>query len=148
MDNKTEELQHHGILGQKWGKRNGPPYPLDSGDHSASEKKAGWRKSLSDAVSNHAKKKERQDKADELYDKMLDKIAEKADKRRQKEMGRVIVQSILMGPFGSAMYDQAVAAGRDKGKAFRSALLWGPFGNSAYINKQVNKMVDEKMGGK
>lgn len=22
-------LAHHGILGQKWGKKNGPPYPLD-----------------------------------------------------------------------------------------------------------------------
>lgn len=22
-------LKHHGVLGQKWGKRNGPPYPLD-----------------------------------------------------------------------------------------------------------------------
>lgn len=40
-------LYHHGILGQHWGKKNGPPYPLDAGDHSASEKKAGWRKSLS-----------------------------------------------------------------------------------------------------
>ena len=39
-------LTHHGIRGQKWGKRNGPPYPLDDSDHSASEKKAGWRKSL------------------------------------------------------------------------------------------------------
>lgn len=26
MENK--ELTHHGILGQKWGKKNGPPYPL------------------------------------------------------------------------------------------------------------------------
>ena len=39
-------LAHHGIKGQKWGKRNGPPYPLDAQDHSAAEKKAGWRKSL------------------------------------------------------------------------------------------------------
>jgi hypothetical protein len=33
-------LEHHGILGQKWGKKNGPPYPLDASDHSDSEKKA------------------------------------------------------------------------------------------------------------
>lgn len=39
-------LSHHGILGQRWGKRNGPPYPLGASDHSAAEKKAGWRKSL------------------------------------------------------------------------------------------------------
>lgn len=40
------DIQHHGILGQKWGKRQGPPYPLDGSDHSAAEKKAGWKKSL------------------------------------------------------------------------------------------------------
>ena len=42
-------LAHHGILGMHWGKRFGPPYPLGSGDHSVSEKKAGWRKSLGGA---------------------------------------------------------------------------------------------------
>lgn len=44
--NNYNVIYHHGILGMKWGKRNGPPYPLSSGSHSASEKKAGWRKSL------------------------------------------------------------------------------------------------------
>lgn len=32
-------VSHSGILGMKWGKRNGPPYPLKPGDHSAEEKR-------------------------------------------------------------------------------------------------------------
>ena len=39
-------LEHHGINGQKWGVRNGPPYPLDYDDHSAAEKKANSRAEL------------------------------------------------------------------------------------------------------
>lgn len=39
-------LVHHGILGMRWGHQNGPPYPLKLGAHSASEKAAGWEKSL------------------------------------------------------------------------------------------------------
>ena len=30
MNNSYKELYHHGIKDQKWGKRNGPPYPLAS----------------------------------------------------------------------------------------------------------------------
>ena len=58
-----EYLKHHGILGQKWGKKNGPPYPLDASDHSSSEKKAGWRKSLDkDSSTEDNKKKGLSDK--------------------------------------------------------------------------------------
>lgn len=39
-------LMHHGIQGQKWGVKNGPPYPLDSNQKSSSEKKE--HKGLSD----------------------------------------------------------------------------------------------------
>lgn len=57
MEYKTNELYHHGIKGQKWGKRNGPPYPLKASDHSASEKKAGWKKSLNKSDSDNPEKK-------------------------------------------------------------------------------------------
>lgn len=39
-------LEHHGIEGQKWGHRNGPPYPLDYNDHSSSEKKKNPKSKL------------------------------------------------------------------------------------------------------
>ena len=37
------ELYHHGIRKQKWGVRNGPPYPLRGGDYSEPERKAVYR---------------------------------------------------------------------------------------------------------
>ncbi len=39
-------LIHHGIEGQKWGQRNGPPYPLSYEAHSSAEKKANSRAEL------------------------------------------------------------------------------------------------------
>lgn len=60
----NNELYHHGVLGQKWGVRNGPPYPLSSSSHSSSEKKAGWRKSLKSGTPSTKKKKKSAPKAD------------------------------------------------------------------------------------
>lgn len=44
-------LVHHGIKGQSWGERNGPPYPLNSEQHSQKEKRSG-----SSGWTNKAKK--------------------------------------------------------------------------------------------
>lgn len=32
-DDSSEELYHHGVEGQKWGVKHGPPYPLDRATH-------------------------------------------------------------------------------------------------------------------
>lgn len=70
---------HHGILGQKHGVKNGPPYPLDPEDHSAREKKAGWIKSLKTRHIERKKKKQRQ--------KALEKArVAKAEKAKQAEL--------------------------------------------------------------
>lgn len=44
---KKDELYHHGIEGQKWGIRNGPPYPLDQS--SVSSTSVATRKVISDS---------------------------------------------------------------------------------------------------
>lgn len=41
-----QDIQHHGILNQRWGVRNGPPYPLSGGQYTKSEKEAIKKKRL------------------------------------------------------------------------------------------------------
>jgi len=40
MENRNYYLAHHGIVGMKWGKRNGPPYPLNASTHNKVVKRA------------------------------------------------------------------------------------------------------------
>lgn len=78
-------LAHHGIAGQKWGHRNGPPYPLDEKDHSASEKKAGWKKSLDDATQITKKAVGSvKNKANSVKDKIKTDIDNKKKEKEQK----------------------------------------------------------------
>lgn len=83
-DFESNYLAHHGILGMKWGKRNGPPYPLGAEDHSQSEKKAGYKKSLGGGRNEelYATKKK-----SSLKNKIAErKQAKAADKEERKEL--------------------------------------------------------------
>ena len=70
-------VNHNGILGQKHGVRNGPPYPLEEGDHSSSEESAAKKAGISVGTSSgkgslddveSANKKETSDKKESSSD--------------------------------------------------------------------------------
>ena len=65
----SQELYHHGIEGQRWGKRNGPPYPLNSSARSFAERKAS-KKAAKKAAKQEKEKTARQ-RAKELPDDEL-----------------------------------------------------------------------------
>ena len=62
-------LAHHGIKGQKWGKRNGPPYPLSDAKHNKVVKRASKGSKKVSSNASGSKKKSIKDKWNSLSDK-------------------------------------------------------------------------------
>lgn len=54
-DTYGSTLSHHGIAGQRWYVKNGPPYPLGAKAHSSNEKKAGTKGWTSEAKREQSK---------------------------------------------------------------------------------------------
>lgn len=154
-------LSHHGILGQKWGKRNGPPYPLDAGDHSASEKKAGWKESLKTTKGNvdSPKIKDLKEEREVYVKKALAANSEyqKLDKEADEledEIARICSKYDLDGDdFGGGDYDtwseEEIRKASEKCEALQEKLepIWD---RQSAISKEYRKageqFVAEKYG--
>lgn len=102
-DIKLSELEHHGIDGQKWGKRNGPPYPLDSEDHSTAEKRAMDGNEKTRKINNLERS------AKEFYDMQSKSLSEikkiTADIDRDKSKAGGLSKDVV----SEIMYDSVVA---------------------------------------
>lgn len=81
-------LMHHGILGQRWGKKNGPPYPLDAEDHSQSEKKAGYKKSLDGGHNEDQYDRKRHEADVKKYHKGMDRINSEGTSDKDKAVSK------------------------------------------------------------
>ena len=102
-------VNHHGVLGQKHGVKNGPPYPLEEGDHSSSEESAAKKAGISVGTSSgkgsldnveSSNKKETSDKKE-----VSDKKESSSDTSQKKPTKEDIVNSGDIKLIQSSMKD-------------------------------------------
>lgn len=130
-----DELAHFGILGMKWGKRNGPPYPLADKDHSASEKKAEIRNEYRKAIRNKVRgTKKAKDAEEEAYKRIRQKYGKEGETYARR-YGRSEKASALIGA-GAGIANSALmladATGRKKMNPYIQAGLLATMGLSLY----------------
>ncbi len=95
----SDYLIHYGILGQKWGKRNGPPYPLDSDQKSAAEKRRSYNLSKKEVKKNsqYMTDKELRTAINRLnMQSELDKLSPSAIEKGRKEMRQIVSDVALV----------------------------------------------------
>ena len=146
-------LAHHGIKGQKWGVRKGPPYPLDAKDHTAAEKKAGWRSSLdSNSPDSVKKKKSRPPEADIKNTPVSPKPRNDTRSDFDREKAKKIAATIAIGAFTTAVLFN-VASNIDYAKyknllpdaektAIKAAGNFKSINSSYLISKPISELSD------
>ena len=83
MESQEKELRHHGILGMKWGKQNGPPYPLLKSKMSSAEKNAQKSSSQNSSSETSDDKTTKPKSVKDLSDEELDELIRRLDKEKR-----------------------------------------------------------------
>lgn len=90
LDEFIDSLEHHGVLGQVWGKKRGPPYPLSRADKQknrevAKKKKAAEKKKKEIEKTKKRIAKNEANKQKEIKKEEEAKAKREADLRAKKE---------------------------------------------------------------
>lgn len=138
VDITLNELYHHGIKGQSWGKRNGPPYPLDAEDHNVKERSQGTKGWTKEAKDEENKKKF------QLSDKQ----------KKYLKIGAGIVAGALIAYGGYKLYQnkdlllKEIKLGRKNVDFIRNSgkfdyLTIDSLGGSKFIDKNMVKSINK-----
>lgn len=130
----SKAISHHGVKGQKWGVRNGPPYPLKDGGSSRKigEKKPGVFKRAFTALDERRKKRKK--------DKMASSM-KKLYKNRKKFTPEEIEERIKMFDLEQKIVDRKNTE-LDRPRKFINIMLG--YGKSL---KEAYKLINPDSGG-
>ena len=123
----TNYISHHGILGMHWGRRNGPPYPLNSKISTGKRLKTTF-------VSGSSKT---QDKSSPYYQRKLPKKLRKELKFEMREGNMIIV--------GDAPGIDRQVQDYLKKKRYKNVEVYSPGKESRYLanKKWKNHLIDD-----
>lgn len=96
------ELCHHGVKGQRWGQKNGPPYPLAPEAHSANEKKERWQYSLNKNMNTKSKLKKISDYSTEAGKLTLTKKKKSENASKASSKTTSPLEERIKSPFKKA----------------------------------------------
>lgn len=135
---KNLSLAHDGILGMKWGQRNGPPYPLSAGAHSSAERAAGskgWTRQAREEI-----QKEKRNKATDIT---LDGIKVRTNADKARAMTDEQLQSANRR---AALENQYLKNNPDRDRAWEVAENTRQVANSASnLARKVEKATTKKV---
>lgn len=134
---KPNELYHHGVDGMKWGKRNGPPYPLDGDGKAALKEQKKEEKRQKNMARGEERLENRKDYVNKKYD--IDRQATKLGMHNIKKTGELqkqvkdiksIADEIKANParleaFGKRTHQQRVATISASSVAAGAAIVAG-----------------------